>query len=168
VPRHEDAWGSVGIPPYILNVGNKWRWVAIFTLLAALSLRKSYWYLLDGKWVGLWSDLDMMAEEKMYCLRIGVLKLEWVYRCCTGHVLTKYWVADADPMITYVICTDRYFAVAFSFWKWIFIYLFLINTTLFVQLVEVNSNSCVRWLCLNIKLIHGKYGKNEGVVNGFL
>jgi len=34
--------------------------------------------------------------------------------CCTSHVLTKYCVADADAMFTYMMFTDRYFAVAFS------------------------------------------------------
>jgi hypothetical protein len=63
-PRHEGLLGSGGIPPRIIELGTRWRWVVSFTPWPLYPRGKSLWYLLDRRLGGPQIRSGRGSEEK--------------------------------------------------------------------------------------------------------
>jgi hypothetical protein len=57
-------WGSGSIAPCILDLGTRWMCVVSFTPLPLYPHGKSFWYPLDRRLNGLWSQSGCGGEDK--------------------------------------------------------------------------------------------------------
>jgi len=61
------TWRSGGVVPWILNLGNRWRWVVSFMPLLLYTWCKNPWYSLDRTVGGLQNHSGCGGEEEKSC-----------------------------------------------------------------------------------------------------